>query len=1265
MNGIKKTLLTPSNTPDTAQGAETIAQSGLLTQKEKARLLPDAKGMYSVADPNDLPNPPPTIRFNEPLSLEEANRRLQHAGYAARIEAHGQGHRLVFKGGQVPLKTLDLQNIFFAVTQNKIRANVQTAEQIATVAALLDGGRTDRTWTEGDRSRPDLLSPRKTVVARTAVEPEYLGGPFALKAVILPKDRVQIDYIDPNLPPELQAYADHVIKTFDLGDGRVLFPVHNQQLEAIFPGLKDADLRTFQAQATSSDRTVAMENAIRLKMDLSQVNSINAPKPLNRDDALHDMGMWRSMQEVFLNDPVLRIHTATQPEVVAFTDQEKGITNLARFITPYPLHPQHPEGTLAVSLKSMLTETSGEPPMLKMMIENRPDQKQSELDYFVDALIRPLMKVFRRTLDEYGVGLYNLHEKNLAFETTLEMNPTGRVVINDFGDVWPDKNLMGARTTKKLGAEVGVDTEQGGLHPALKEPRALIRYGMNTLYDSLGAMASAFAALELPRKFSPDEIRNAVSQAVTQEMRFLRADTARILGTDHPMGRFVHHVSEGQQTTLEGVIEAAKVRTRERRSDPSLPKAAAVIDLDLCGLTPTVRAELALAKVGEQFGVPELVDSTTLPILPAYHQEGFEAFLEATQLRAKHPDKDWKAIQAAYEDGFFDKSLLSHDQVTAGLGDYVRRLEDAGATVYFITGRREIDRKVTEEVLKGAGILNPELLMMPNDTKLSVDEAKKANADKIEGEVLAVFDDLRKNRAALTARFPNATQVEVAIRGFTNEAGAEGHPHKVSSFEFDPRGKKVAPDKAVESFLSGARSVADLALAELSLNRWSASQAVTLSDKETRALLDQLEEKAIDNGKKLAQKAVKRVAKEMPPDVKTPAERAAYTIYDVLTHRPYVKGSRNNWSWEDARPQLMKFVEEGKPVSMILPSFPIKEHKDRIKAVGYLPDIAELGAFARMKELHVAIQEFHKPGLEFVVLMDGHHYRPHFGETPEMIEEYMAKLAEYAQMIGAEGVIKLVDYDQLALEKGGPDLLARRAKRLAEIENEYQEAFKTLDVTRDPIGALKGATMLDPGVKGAINMSDLTGGGHGQQSNFRDLFTSLVYMVAPPTPAGKDPQAWSKEVLSDIFNVTDPKASPALIAARKHVLKATWDMTCGYSSAIRTDRELKYSSFASDSIRGTIHPKEHQYGYALLGTSESHLTPWHGTGAIKPSGEISTDFVVSLQDQGFVPVYAPFLGQDGDLMSPRQPFAMVPIKMVGTNGKIKPEFWSKIGLPKD
>lgn len=111
------------------------------------------------------------------------------------------------------------------------------------------------------------------------------------------------------------------------------------------------------------------------------------------------------INRIIENDPGLRVVAATQPEVAAMTDSGTGLTNLIRDINPWPPHHNFPGGTLAVSLKSLLTPVDGEDPsMLKTIVDNRVDRNRNELEHVVEAFVRPVLRTHRSVLTATASG---------------------------------------------------------------------------------------------------------------------------------------------------------------------------------------------------------------------------------------------------------------------------------------------------------------------------------------------------------------------------------------------------------------------------------------------------------------------------------------------------------------------------------------------------------------------------------------------------------------------------------------------------------------------------------------------------------------------------------------------------------------------------------------------------------------------------------------------------------------------------------------------
>jgi hypothetical protein len=333
-------------------------------------------------------------------------------------------------------------------------------------------------------------------------------------------------------------------------------------------------------------------------------------------------------------------------------------------------------------------------------------------------------------------------------------------------------------------------------------------------------------------------------------------------------------------------------------------------------------------------------------------------------------------------------------------------------------------------------------------------------------------------------------------------------------------------------------------------------------------------------------------------------------------------------------------VRDGAPIPVTLLGFPIKQAQSGLKAFGLLPDLAELAGLVRLRELHRAVQGVYPPGLRIQLLTDGQHFRP---RPTAAAAAYQRKLAEYLRLVGLDGVVTARDIDDAATERFGAGVRTRRADLIARRHAALTEAFRGLDVTRDPLTTLAEARHRAPAGPGPW---------------FDELFMSIVHSVGVDLPAGHDRLAWSREVYRELYNLTDPAATAAVLAGRRQVLTTAWLGTIQYLCAAEADRVLDYDRL-TDGIRlkvGASVPGSP--GFSYLGGSA--LLPWHGTGAVDLRGNVAVDFAVSLVDQGFVPVFSP-------LLSPVQPWLMVPVTATrvvdrSRGAELDPEYLATIRL---
>ncbi|WP_155886046.1 MULTISPECIES: L-tyrosine/L-tryptophan isonitrile synthase family protein [Actinoalloteichus] len=429
-----------------------------------------------------------------------------------------------------------------------------------------------------------------------------------------------------------------------------------------------------------------------------------------------------------------------------------------------------------------------------------------------------------------------------------------------------------------------------------------------------------------------------------------------------------------------------------------------------------------------------------------------------------------------------------------------------------------------------------------------------------------------------------------------------------------PRTGGHAPRPAVP-VLSHARSLAGLDIGSMRGGRLLTDHAVSLDEEQSRVLVDQLvahadwaAKRAVDNAHQHLGHRLRGVGEE---------ERTVALVHHLLTRKQFLKGSRSHYPLDTARQDLVPFVRAGAPVRLVLTGFPVKHNQNGLKATGPLPDLAELGALVRLREVAQTVGAVHQPGVRITVLTDQHHFRR---RPAPLAAAYQAKMGDYLRMVAGTADIELRDVDDVAEEKLGPGLRADRERRIGWYERALHDHFADFDPVEGP-AALDERIATTP----AGPLADLV-------AKLPDFFGSLLFSTPLPTPPGVHRLRWARRVFADIRSA-GPAAPPVIAAARRRVLRSAWESAVRYVAVLRVDRDLGYDRLYPTRVRLTNVPKPGHCGFSCLGGSG--LLPWHGTGAVDTRGHVSADFAVSLQNHSFVPVYSPLLG-------PGQPWMMVP-----------------------
>jgi hypothetical protein len=394
---------------------------------------------------------------------------------------------------------------------------------------------------------------------------------------------------------------------------------------------------------------------------------------------------------------------------------------------------------------------------------------------------------------------------------------------------------------------------------------------------------------------------------------------------------------------------------------------------------------------------------------------------------------------------------------------------------------------------------------------------------------------------------------------------------------------------------------------------------VRLDSDETQTLLNTLRVNSEAASARLADSALAHLvtvtgswSPRHPPDV-------VAALHRILTRSRFLKGSRSCFPLQTAVAKMTPFIKARRPVAILASGFPFKQHDNGLKAAGPWPDLAELGALLRLKELQRTVAALYPPGLRLVVLNDGGYSRPRDGAE---IRRYRQQLRHYSQLVGLGNSVHFLDQSCFVARTLGPQGWAER--------EQYRRTFHRL------ISQLAGSppSLATAGRADQLLAAALPRALLADVPSFRDILSSMVYSVPVPAPSGVDPRRWACDVLAWPDRYTEPDLSPDLASARQQVVASAWKDSVNYLAASLADTAAGVHRHYPPHVRlATVVSRPGCSGFSYLGGST--LLPWHGTGCLDGRGLLCAEFLVSLDHRGFLPVYS-------DLIGDEQPLLMVP-----------------------
>lgn len=286
----------------------------------------------------------------------------------------------------------------------------------------------------------------------------------------------------------------------------------------------------------------------------------------------------------------------------------------------------------------------------------------------------------------------------------------------------------------------------------------------------------------------------------------------------------------------------------------------------------------------------------------------------------------------------------------------------------------------------------------------------------------------------------------------------------------------------------------------------------------------------------------------------------ADAILDILNLDEYRRGPREHLyaEHEQVIAKVASRVQERKQVRIVIPSFPGRPHNPathrRVR-----PDMGELYALQRLKNISDHVRHAFEPGVRFIILLDGRAYSPFYGSTPEADHQYPRDLQTMIDRIHAGDSIGLLDLQ---------DLVDARIEEFTTVREGVTQEIEAL--WRDP------------------------------NYGFRDELLDSMKIGTDTTAINA---AAIQLVKHDAARIDANELVRRMRAAVKERARAT---AFEYMTFLVTIKRMDLIGRAlPDALRGTVHPKPGQYS-PYLTDPMTRIAPWHGVAVRFADGTITT-----------------------------------------------------------
>ncbi|MFE1577675.1 L-tyrosine/L-tryptophan isonitrile synthase family protein [Streptomyces fradiae] len=366
---------------------------------------------------------------------------------------------------------------------------------------------------------------------------------------------------------------------------------------------------------------------------------------------------------------------------------------------------------------------------------------------------------------------------------------------------------------------------------------------------------------------------------------------------------------------------------------------------------------------------------------------------------------------------------------------------------------------------------------------------------------------------------------------------------------------------------------------------------------------------------------------------------SAEAVAEALSDGRWFRTQRAHMGRAELRDRVARALRHGEPVELVFPVFSRKPFSP-VKNRGVAPDTAELHSLARCAALAHTVAALSPTGCRFTVLADGRKYNRACGTPGPVVAAYQDTLRRWVSDLGADGVLRVVDYEEwVARGLGAADLRTREEyyqRRAAALADRYGRLFSP-HAPRESLERLAGTADAHdphdahsphdvPGPRGTPaphsaadphGAHDPAGIGGQLAHTFWSIATSVHYTALgtghrdlPDGPCYSDAyqEAYTLYVAHLGRPLTGPGTDGPLPAApygrtaadpdlHLALREEAWAAACRYVAISLTDRELNLvRETAPRAVKLTIHGKPGELHFTTAASRDANMTAQHSTG---------------------------------------------------------------------